>query len=59
MGQNITEDRIINPYEKKDINNCNSTNQAASVFKQMHLVLDVMKEDLKHRKKYLKRCAKN
>ena len=53
MGQNITEDRIIHPYKKEDINNCKDKKQVASVFNQMLLVLGVMKEDLEHRKKYL------
>ena len=51
MGQNITED----PYKKKDINDC----EATSVFNKIFLILDVMKEDLEHRKKYLKWCAKS
>ena len=59
MVQNITEDRIIYLYKKKDINDCDDKEQAASVFHQMSFVLDVMKADLKHRKKSLKRCAKS
>ena len=57
--QNITENNFINPYEKKDTNSCDDRKQVASVFNQMDLVLDVMKDDLEHRKKYLKPCPKN
>ena len=59
MVQHITEDRIIYPYKKKDKNESDHRKQAASVFNQMLLVLDVMKADLEHRKKYLKLCAKS
>ena len=57
MVQHITEDRIIHPYKKKDMNNSYERKQAASVFNQMLLVLNAMKKDLEHRKKYLKLCA--
>ena len=56
MVQHITEDRIIYPYKKKDTNDSDHREQAASVFNQMLLALGVMKEDLEHRKKHLSVC---
>ena len=59
MGENITEDRIIHPYKKLYIKGCDDRTQAGTVYNQLVLVLDVMKEDLERRKKYLKWCAKS
>ena len=45
MVKNITEDLIF-PYDKT---HSYDKNKAGSVFKQLYLVLRVMKEDLQHR----------
>ena len=44
---------FISPFNEKVKTDCEKRKEAGSILNQMFLVLETMKDDLDHRKKYL------